>query len=373
MSNSAYSISQQPSYKSKKLKKGTSKITHFLSQTYRMVMAESHRGVVRWGSTEDTFLIEDPQKFIKVLPVYFKTKNFASFVRQLNMYGFHKVKNDRGVHEFKHPQFKKGHYEELVHIKRKNIMVEKDEEQQDNELDAEEFIQLKEKLDTTRVSLETVTHQNLNLITANKEVASQLYNFKQEYESRLSKFFFMFYFILNSKSDSILTLLKKTLMDLGISYHEDMTKSIEQRTIEASEYISSQVLINSNCDHTIMNKLLNAFTFYVNVGGHGIEDISYPEELLNKTESRVGSEGADYDFRPYGHTFLSSERSHEEPVSSIEGCRNQESIRFSSFNNNGNFNEMEEFSSLNDLSVNQNHSVDLDATIEDESDIFEQM
>ena len=114
------------------------------------------------------------QKFIKVLPLYFKTKNFASFVRQLNMYGFHKVKNDRGVHEFKHPQFKKDHYEELAHIKRKNILIGKDSEQQEKELDAEEFGKLKEKLENTKVSLETVTQQNINLISANKEVAGQL-------------------------------------------------------------------------------------------------------------------------------------------------------------------------------------------------------
>lgn len=215
------------------------------------------------------------------------------------MYGFHKVKNDRGVHEFKHPQFKKDHYEELAHIKRKNILIGKDSEQQEKELDAEEFSKLKEKLDTTKVSLETVTQQNINLISANKDVASQLYNFKQDYENRLSKFFFMFYFIINSKNEGLISLLKKTLLDLGVSYEDDPSKSIEQRTIEAAEYINNQVLVNSNCDHTIMNKLLNAFTFYVNVGDHSIEDLYYPDDQSHRLAERQNFEQGDYDFRPY--------------------------------------------------------------------------
>lgn len=225
------------------------------------------------------------------------------------MYGFHKVKNDRGVHEFKHPQFKKDHYDELAHIKRKNILIGRGDEQQEKELDTEEFDKLKDKLDATKGTLEAVTQQNINLISANKEVAGQLYNFKQDYENRLSKFFFMFYFIVNSKNEELLNLLKKTLMDLGIYYEDDTSKSIDERTLEAAEYINHQVLVNSNCDHTIMNKLLNAFTFYVNVGDHSIEDLYYPEDLTNKMNERIGYDNLDYNFKPFRNIITSSERS----------------------------------------------------------------
>lgn len=51
----------------------------------------------------------------------------ASFIRQLNMYGFHKItsidngglKFDRDEMEFSHPYFQKGHPYLLEHIKRK--------------------------------------------------------------------------------------------------------------------------------------------------------------------------------------------------------------------------------------------------------------
>ena len=48
--------------------------------------------VIRWSDDGESFVVVDEDEFAKTLiPGRFKHNNYASFVRQLNMYGFHKV------------------------------------------------------------------------------------------------------------------------------------------------------------------------------------------------------------------------------------------------------------------------------------------
>lgn len=57
-----------------------------------MVDDPSTDNSIRWLESGDGFLIVNAETFAKdVLPLYFKHNNFATFVRQLNMYDFSKV------------------------------------------------------------------------------------------------------------------------------------------------------------------------------------------------------------------------------------------------------------------------------------------
>lgn len=60
----------------------------------RMLEDTSWANVVSWGPQGDCFVVKDMNEFTKsILPRMFKHSNFASFVRQLNKYDFHKVRS----------------------------------------------------------------------------------------------------------------------------------------------------------------------------------------------------------------------------------------------------------------------------------------
>ena len=66
-------------------------------------------------------MVYDIDKFAKtVIPTVYKHNNWSSFVRQLNFYGFRKVKAEERSSdcEFKHPFFVRGMPELIASIKK---------------------------------------------------------------------------------------------------------------------------------------------------------------------------------------------------------------------------------------------------------------
>ncbi|OAD07498.1 heat shock factor-type transcription factor, partial [Mucor lusitanicus CBS 277.49] len=94
-----------------------------------MVEDGRHQNLISWNPNGTSFFVCNATQFAQeVLPEYFKHSNFSSFVRLLNMYGFHKINksprgqrgnNENEIWEFSHPKFQHGRSDILKEIKRK--------------------------------------------------------------------------------------------------------------------------------------------------------------------------------------------------------------------------------------------------------------
>ncbi|KAK4570531.1 Flocculation suppression protein [Recurvomyces mirabilis] len=102
--------------------------TAFIHKLYKMLEDQTIQHLISWSSTNESFVMSPSSDFSKVLAQYFKHTNISSFVRQLNMYGFHKVSDvfhtgspDAPLWEFKHGagNFKRGDLVGLREIKRR--------------------------------------------------------------------------------------------------------------------------------------------------------------------------------------------------------------------------------------------------------------
>lgn len=102
--------------------------TAFIHKLYNMLEDSNISHLISWSPTEESFVMSPTSEFSKVLAQYFKHTNISSFVRQLNMYGFHKVSDvfhngspDSPLWEFKHGNnsFKRGDLIGLREIKRR--------------------------------------------------------------------------------------------------------------------------------------------------------------------------------------------------------------------------------------------------------------
>ncbi|XP_062343011.1 heat shock factor protein 1 isoform X1 [Osmerus eperlanus] len=106
-----------------------SNVPAFLTKLWTLVEDPDADSLICWSPNGNSFHVFDQGRFSKeVLPKFFKHNNMASFVRQLNMYGFRKVvhiehggllKPERDDTEFQHPDFLRGQEHLLENIKRK--------------------------------------------------------------------------------------------------------------------------------------------------------------------------------------------------------------------------------------------------------------
>jgi len=104
----------------------------FLRKTYHMIDTCDPE-IASWSEDGLAFVVKDPETFAsEIIGQFFKHNNFSSFVRQLNFYGFRKIKSDplrlrdaavdceSKFWKFRHEKFQRGRPDLLSEIRKSN-------------------------------------------------------------------------------------------------------------------------------------------------------------------------------------------------------------------------------------------------------------
>lgn len=147
--------------------------------------------VATWSASGDSFVIKQIEAFsVMVLPQYFKHSNFSSFARQLNFYGFRKLKAEpiclldadekTATHvSFFHRSFQKDRPELLQHIKRATKGAVDQQSKDEVESVRNELAQLRSQIEAMRTEhdkkiAEIAIEYNRRLATLSTQYGSLL-------------------------------------------------------------------------------------------------------------------------------------------------------------------------------------------------------
>lgn len=153
-------------------------LSFFYTQTFHLINT-CDPNIASWSDDGKLFIVKDPELFASdVIPQFFRHNNFASFVRQLNFYGFKKIKNDT-IHlshdnpdwwKFKHENFLRGRPDLLPLIKKAHQINAVNKEEVDKL--REEVGQLKGMVHMMAAQLQQLTGYEVNVnvdTSANKK------------------------------------------------------------------------------------------------------------------------------------------------------------------------------------------------------------
>jgi len=187
VSNSQQKMQQQPVVEIIMPQQPSGNVPAFLAKLWKMVDNPETDLLISWTDSGNSFIIKNQSGFSRdLLPYYYKHSNMASFIRQLNMYGFHKVvsvdsgglKGERDEIEFAHAYFLRGQEHLLPEIKRKvaasmpgrahttiNLPnIKSDKVAHDNSLRVNEVLtevnMLKDKQEDTDIKLDNMRSEN---------------------------------------------------------------------------------------------------------------------------------------------------------------------------------------------------------------------
>ncbi|KAI0154508.1 HSF-type DNA-binding-domain-containing protein [Xylariaceae sp. FL1272] len=167
----------------------------FVRKLYKMLEDPAYSEVVRWGDQGNSFVVLENEKFTKtILPKHFKHSNFASFVRQLNKYDFHKVRHTEengqspygaSAWEFKHPEFRADRKDNLDNIRRKAPAPRKAQTQEDQfSVTSQQVVALTDTLAATQHQVQQLQESYYEIMNANKIFVDEILHLRKLVEAQ---------------------------------------------------------------------------------------------------------------------------------------------------------------------------------------------
>ncbi|KAJ3081354.1 stress-responsive transcription factor hsf1 [Quaeritorhiza haematococci] len=220
----------------------------FLNKLYNMVNDPSTDDLIHWSEDGTTFIVQRHEDFAKeVLPRFFKHNNFSSFVRQLNMYGFHKVphlhdkvlqpEGDAEIWEFANQHFQRNQPDLLCLVTRKKS---REGDDKDGALDFNNIIQeiaaIKRHQLTISSDLKNIQRENQILWTESITIRDR-YQRQQETIDKILRFLAS---VFSSKKKKIGNKRQRLMIEEG--FDSDSDGGLEEIQKSGSSLIESGIL-----------------------------------------------------------------------------------------------------------------------------------
>jgi len=223
-------------------------VSKFIKNLYKIVSDDSINEI-KWNQNGDGIIILDRDNFVKnILPLLSKTREYSSFVRQLNYYGFNKTKGlyEEGD-EYISPHFRMNREDYLIHIKRENGK-QKNTEIEKYKNDSEKLTQDLDTLNSNNIELRNQIHQVMKKLEQNDNVLRQVVEvFSNIFRIEPCKENPGYKVVLEPKEIKALCTLKQYISD----YHLKSNSSLK---VESSEDSSNKLLINKKNINYLENK-----------------------------------------------------------------------------------------------------------------------